>query len=1395
MNKRLIGSLFLFSFAALAAPPVQYPAVDAFLSRRDAKPLVDARELTAVGRQALAKGFISSTEPRLGVPTFFWSAPELQNGRTFREMGLTPEEAARRFLLTHVEIYRGVVGRWAEARVTGVHDLHDGGAVIVTFQQRINNVRVFRDELKVIMNAKLQLVALSGYLTPETRVRGEFSLSAQSTIESAFQHLTGRALEQGALTDLGQFGGGYEHWQLAGATTPVRSRAVFFPVPEGVIPAYYVELDVPVSENDSAYLSYVVSAVDGSVLYRKNLTAADQYSYKVWADATSFVPFDGPQGLDATPHPTGAPNGFMATPVTQNLVTLEHAGLSTMDPWLAPASTTTRGNNVVAYADIARNNGFTQGMDPIGTTNMPGVFDYTYNFTQQPQMAGAQQQAAIVQLFFNNNFFHDWYYDDGFNEAAGNGQTNNLGRGGVGNDPVLSEAQDYSGTDNANMSTPSDGASPRMQMYLFNGSATSTVTANTATPQNFTTIGADFGPQTFSTTAQLMLAADGDATPTDGCNAAWPMNASGKIVLIDRGTCTFIEKALHAQAAGAIGVIIANNTGNGPMAMPGTGAVTIPTMSVSQASGTTLKGIITSGSGMTTITLTQSAALDKDGTIDNGVVAHEWGHYISNRLIGDGNGISNLQAGGMGEGWGDFHASLLVSRAADINVASNANWTGAYALAGWAGSATDPEAYYYGFRRYPLSYDFTRNPLTFKHISDGVRLPTTAPVAFGASGADNSEVHNTGEVWAVMLWDCYVMLLRDTRYSFTQAQAKMKRYLVGAYKATPLMPTFVDARDAVLAMAAADDATNFASFWAAFARRGLGMGAIAPDRDSQTNSPLTEDFTVGNAIVVTDVTLDDSGQSCDNDGNLDANERGVLTVRLRNTGTGTLNGSMVTLTSSTPGITFPAGATQALPSTAPFGNATLSFQVALADVQMPQAGMFTVTVADTSLAMGNVTKQAMFRLNYDVVPSSSRIDDVEAPMSQWTAASDPNGNTGSNFRIFQSTATEHFWFGPNPASPADTWLTSPPLSVGTGPLTITFQHRWDFERSTTEYFDGAVIEVSTNNSTWVDVGSKIPPMPAMGSNGYNGTISTSQNQSANPIRGQRAFVGKSTGYPAFVTTIVNLDTMYAGQSALRFRFRIGADDAAAAKGWEIDNIQVSGITNLPFTSVTSDPNSCSNQAPTATIGPNIEVVEGQTVTLVGSGMDPDNDPVTVTWTQISGPTATINGSSFTAPMVNADSMVVLQMTVTDGRAVTLPLEQQVLVKNVNMPPVATAPATMDAQQTTIVTVFGSGSDPEQDPITFEWSQVSGPTVALSGANTDTVAFVAPTVADTDVVRLQLIVRDPTQASAPAFTDITVRNPNPTMMVTPMPKGCGCTSGFELIPLAVIGLLVRSRRRR
>ncbi|MBK9957456.1 MAG: M36 family metallopeptidase [Chitinophagaceae bacterium] len=61
-------------------------------------------------------------------------------------------------------------------------------------------------------------------------------------------------------------------------------------------------------------------------------------------------------------------------------------------------------------------------------------------------------------------------YNYGFTEVAGNFQSNNLGRGGLGNDAVNADAQDGGGTNNANFSTPSDGSSGRMQMYLWSGS-------------------------------------------------------------------------------------------------------------------------------------------------------------------------------------------------------------------------------------------------------------------------------------------------------------------------------------------------------------------------------------------------------------------------------------------------------------------------------------------------------------------------------------------------------------------------------------------------------------------------------------------------------------------------------------------------------------------------------------------------------------------------------------------------------------------------------------------------------------------------------------------------------------------------------------------------------------
>jgi len=98
-------------------------------------------------------------------------------------------------------------------------------------------------------------------------------------------------------------------------------------------------------------------------------------------------------------------------------------------------------------------------------------------------------------------------------------------------------------------------------------------------------------------------------------------------------------------------------------------------------------------------------------------------------------------------------------------------------------------------------------------------------------------------VWANMLWECYSNLLNDTgRLTFAQAQDRLKRYLVASFKLTPADPTFVQARDALLAVMQAQDATDADLCLNGFAKRGLGMAAVAPDAFSEDNAGVVESF-------------------------------------------------------------------------------------------------------------------------------------------------------------------------------------------------------------------------------------------------------------------------------------------------------------------------------------------------------------------------------------------------------------------------------------------------------------------------------------------------------------------------------------------------------------------------
>jgi REJ domain/Bacterial Ig domain len=157
-----------------------------------------------------------------------------------------------------------------------------------------------------------------------------------------------------------------------------------------------------------------------------------------------------------------------------------------------------------------------------------------------------------------------------------------------------------------------------------------------------------------------------------------------------------------------------------------------------------------------------------------------------------------------------------------------------------------------------------------------------------------------------------------------------------------------------------------------------------------------------------------------------------------------------------------------------------------------------------------------------------------------------------------------------------------------------------------------------------------------------------------------------------------------------------------------------------------------NHAPSASAGAGFSVNEGQTgVMLDGSGGDPDGDPLTYAWTQVSGPTAALTGANtasptFTAPTVALGGQTLtFKLTVSDN---SLSAEDtvSVTVVNINHPPVADAGADQSIAEGSPVSLHGENSfDIDNDPFTHAWTQVSGPTVTLTGADTSGPTFTAP----------------------------------------------------------------------
>jgi len=534
----------------------------------------------------------------------------------------TADNIARKFLKGHNSLFALSSPGVEELKLE--NEDNDQGTTFLNYTQTVDGLKVFEGQVQVVINKNGEVLNVrEGFLADGPPLKRNGGMSEAKAIAKAFEH-AGRNVfpsfvenySRQSKTEMSRFAN-----PLDLNLEEVLSEQNVVRVAGESRLAWHIYAEVGPEE----WYEILLDAYTGELLLRHNL-----YLFEAQGTVYTEAPDKGARQLVS----------FVGDTT-----------INTAAGWMG-TSTVTTGNNVEAYLDTNADNvpdanngaGLSNGHALAANQN----FTFPFDTTADPR---TQQAAVVTNLFYYNNIMHDFSYNLGFTETARNFQVDNFGRGGTGNDSVRAEAQDGSGTNNANFATPPDGSRPRMQQFLF----------------------------------------------------------------------------------------------------------TAPTP-------------------------------DRDSSVDGDVVFHEYGHGISNRLIGNGStALSGTQSGAMGEGWSDYWAITI----------NNDGAVGEY--------VTNNPA---GIRR--AAYTVPANPV---HDS------------YADVGAGGFEVHRDGEVWAATLWDLRTQL----------GAAISDRIVLNGMKFTPTRPSFLNARDGIIqADQNLNGGANRCAIWAVFARHGMGVSAVGNDGTTHT---------------------------------------------------------------------------------------------------------------------------------------------------------------------------------------------------------------------------------------------------------------------------------------------------------------------------------------------------------------------------------------------------------------------------------------------------------------------------------------------------------------------------------------------------------------------------------
>ncbi len=658
---------------------------------------------------------------------------------------------------------------------------------------------------------------------------------------------------------------------------------------------------LPIEEIETAwYTNYLVDANSGEIVEEIDWTVECNHGTPNGKEVIcnkDHTHYDSPVKQDRS-STSVAPNSYevFAWPVESPNFGMRSSAVSPWNDNLAASPngwhtigtdnfTATRGNNTDTYLDDDNTNSPTGGDAARADGGATLDFFFPLDVDLDPE---DYKNASVTNTFYWTNLMHDVWYNYGFDEASGNFQEENYTMDGNGSDYVQSEAQDGSGTCNANFGTPPDGSNPRMQMYL----------------------------------------------------------------------CTM----------------------NGNF---------------------------------------------RDGDYDNGVIAHEYGHGISNRLTGGpaASGCLGNQEQ-MGEGWSDYLGMVMTIESGDAGPDSRGMGTWLF------GEGPNGD----GIRPHPYSTDFGVNPSTYDDIKTF------------------SVPHGVGSVWCTILWDMTWAMIDEYGfdsdiYNGTGGNNMAMELVMEGMKLQPCSPGFVDGRDAILeADMMLNGGANECLIWNAFATRGVGFSANQASTNSRADGTEAFDLPPACSLNIKKSTVISSGVETDQITYKIVIENNFPAIDLTD----------IVVTDTIPQELFFISAT---------GGGTES------------AGIISWPLFDllaTESDSFDVVLEVKTGLSYIV---SDIYDDIENGAGNWNPTATGSTSWATQSTVFNSGTNA--WFAPdNNTVGAANLDVAFEIGIGGG-SEISFYHQYDTEIE----WDGGLVLISTDGGNkWIDLG------PNMTNNGYNNII-------------------------------------------------------------------------------------------------------------------------------------------------------------------------------------------------------------------------------------------------------------------------------------------------------------------